>query len=156
MTTFTMLRRNGKSFGSLLPGTIAQPLPPASSTDVPAVSEAAAVLSPAPTAGSWCYQTVLICTTCGTPKVDFKKLLIAMDVYSAKCFNLDLYFSHFQKGKMRSPVKKKRQRGSDIRAMHKLKTNCPVKGCLVKQKRMNHLRNHFVSMVLWDGDNLSL
>ena len=40
-----------------------------------------------------------------------------------------------------------------MNSTHKAKTDCPVVGCKVIQKRMDHLKKHYVSMVVWEGDN---
>ena len=40
-----------------------------------------------------------------------------------------------------------------VNSTHKAKTDCPVVGCKVIQKRMDHLKKHYVSMVVWEGDN---
>ena len=52
-----------------------------------------------------------------------------------------------------SPPKKKRRRYKDINSSHKTKTDCPVEGCKMMQKRMDHLKSHYISMVVWDGGN---
>ena len=54
---------------------------------------------------------------------------------------------------MSSPPKKKRRRMLKVNSTHKAKTDCPVVGCKVIQKRMDHLKKHYVSMVVWEGDN---
>ena len=40
-----------------------------------------------------------------------------------------------------------------MNSTHKAKTDCPVVGCKVIQKRMDHLKKHYVSMVVWEGVN---
>ena len=52
-----------------------------------------------------------------------------------------------------SPPKKKRRRYKDINSSHKTKTDCPVEGCKMMQKRMDHLKSHYILMVVWYGGN---
>ena len=51
-----------------------------------------------------------------------------------------------------SPPKKKRRRYKDINSSHKTKTDCPVEGCKMMQKRLDHLKSHYILMVVWDGE----